>query len=171
MMPRSILIVDDIKDWREQLRSTLELNGYHIETAASYDEALKKVAYLPIGLVLVDLRLDPTDETNRDGMVLLEKLAEMRINAVVVTGYGTPDAKARAEQLEVIAVLEKSRLSKLRTVVNRIFEEMERRDMLRAQAAKKFAQGLAVGYSAEAAGYPLRPSLSDELTDVLEKSE
>jgi hypothetical protein len=38
-------------------------------------------------LVIVDLRLSPTDDSDRQGMELLKRLAEHRINSIVLTGY------------------------------------------------------------------------------------
>ncbi|RME45110.1 MAG: response regulator, partial [Caldilineae bacterium] len=162
MEQRKILVVDDVPDWREQLQDSLQRSGYEVETASSYEEAVQKIRLQSdeLGLVIVDLRLDPADEENRDGMLLLEQLAEERINALVLTGYGTPELEARANELDCIKFMEKGVIGKsldaLRSIIEAIFAEMETREQIRVEVRQKFSQGVAVGYVEEAAGYPLR---------------
>jgi DNA-binding NtrC family response regulator len=172
MIHRRILVVDDVKDWREQLQSILKRNGYKVDTAQNYREALDKIDRNPAELVIVDLRLDPVDEDNREGIQLLEMLAYKRINALVITGYGTSQLKQKAETLDVIGFLEKSvigrSLEKLKTVVNKIFSEIEERDHNQAELARKFGQGEAVDFPANAVGYPLRESLKHLIEKVLD---
>jgi CheY-like chemotaxis protein len=88
MGAKRILVVEDMPDWRDQLQATLRRDGYDINTAPSYGEALAELRRNPYDLALVDLRLSPADESNRDGMELLRDLDKVKIPAVVVTGYG-----------------------------------------------------------------------------------
>lgn len=171
MLQRTILIVDDVEDWRDQLTSILKRNGYQVDVARNYQEALKKVKHNPPELVIVDLRLDPVDEDNRDGVQLLEMLASLRINALVLTGYSDSTLKQKAETLDVIGVLEKSfiaqSLSTLKEVINEIFREIETRTQYRIEATKKFYRGEVVGFPEQAAGYPLRNALQDAIKRAL----
>ena len=173
MITRHVLIVDDATDWRDLLNASLSRLKYQVEVAADYQEALEKLETSPPELVIVDLRLDPTDESNRDGMKLLEELNKRKINALVVTGYGTSILKQRAQSLEAITFIEKSvlgrNLEKLRNIVKQIFEEMEARDNVRGRLTKEFMRGKPVGYPADAAGYPLQESLKNSIKSVLDK--
>jgi len=172
MEQRKILVVDDVTDWREQLRDSLRHSGYKVETASSYEEALQKIRAESdeLALVIVDLRLDPSDEENRDGMLLLEELAQERINALVLTGYGTPDLEKKADELHCIKFLEKGIIGKspdtLRSIIQAIFSEIEARERLRVEVRQKFSRGMAVGYVEEAAGYPLRKLAKSLNTDI-----
>ncbi|MFQ5575957.1 MAG: response regulator [Anaerolineae bacterium] len=174
MVQKSILVVDDVADWREQLKSILKRSGYQVDTAANYRQALVKINHTLAELVIVDLRLDPVDENNRDGMLLLEQLSKLRINALVITGYGTADLKEKAQTLEAISFIEKGvigkSLEKLKTIINTIFSEIEARDRNRAEVRQKFIQGEAVGFSSSAAGYPLRESLDETIEQVINGS-
>jgi len=59
--PARILIVDDEVDNRELLQIMLEWRGFHIQTAASAEEALIRAAAEPPDLMLVDLMLPGID--------------------------------------------------------------------------------------------------------------
>ncbi len=168
-MPRKkILIVDDVKDWRDQLRSILKRSGYTVDAAKTYPEALEKTHRNRPDLVIVDLRLDPTDEDNRDGMKLLEALAKQRINALVLSGYGTSALMKKAESLQAVCFLKKNiSLDTLKSVIKTIFSEVEKRELYRAKTTREFYTGKAVGYSHEAAGYPLRETLNQKIMQVV----
>ena len=173
MLHRTILIVDDAADWRDLLQASLKRSKYCVETAASYQEAMVKIAQDDIELVIVDLRLDLADEHNRDGMRLLKELHKRGINALVITGYGTSTLKRQAQSLEAITFISKTEIGrngdKLKKIVDQIFSEMEARDHARTKVTVAFARGEATGYPAEAAGYPLRESLSDSIEEILEE--
>src|SRR5688572_1303953 len=71
-MRKRILVVDDVPDWRAQLRAILE-GEYEVITADSYQSAMEVVRNRAAELVIVDLRLSPTDESDRQGMELLKQ--------------------------------------------------------------------------------------------------
>lgn len=171
MVNKNILVVDDVKDWRDQLKSILKRNGYKVDTAEDYQEAIEKIDRNPAELVIVDLRLDPVDEANRDGIRLLEQLADRRINALVITGYSTAALKEKAESLKAVSFIEKSvigkSLEKFKSIINLIFSEIEMRDKNRIEAAQKFYRGEVVGFPANATGYPLQESLNPQIKKVV----
>ena len=69
MAHETILIVEDEEDVLELVRYHLDRNGYHVETAASGEEALTKAkARLP-NLVILDLMLPGID-----GLAVCKKL-------------------------------------------------------------------------------------------------
>lgn len=173
MLSKRILIVDDSDDWRDLLEASLRRYSYQVETAADLEEAVQKLDRARIELVIVDLRLDPADEDNRDGMKLLAELNKRSINALVVTGIGTTQLKEQAVSFEAITFIEKTIIGRnkdtLRKVVDEIYQEMEARDARRAELAGAFLRGQPVGFPSDAAGYPLRKPLNDALNSVLNK--
>jgi len=130
MQSKKVLVVDDVKDWRDQLKSILKRSGYTVDAAKNYREALEKTVHNRPDLVIVDLRLDPADEDNRDGMKLLETLAKQRINALVLSGYGTSALMEKAESLQAVCFLKKNiSLNTLNSVIKIIFSEIEKRNL------------------------------------------
>ena len=98
-MRGKVLVVDDYADWRELLSGMLEREGHFVETAASLKEAL---AYIDdnkdLDLVILDIRLVETEETNEDGMRLLAEIRKRLsfTRVIMVTGYGTMETQRKA---------------------------------------------------------------------------
>ncbi len=65
-----ILLVDDNKDWREQLGGLLRENGYEVVTAKSKEEAIHRFTSEQYNLAIIDMRLDEADKNNREGVAL-----------------------------------------------------------------------------------------------------
>lgn len=149
MVSKNILVVDDMRDWRDQLEVTLRRDGYAVTAVASYGEALGELRRSEYQLVITDLRLNAADENNRDGMVLLEDLATLGIPAIVLTGYGTAELARRAfRDYGVVAFLEKKDLDlkKLRQVVRETFRSVEEREEELAELRARFLRGEIVTY-------------------------
>ena len=131
MGAKRILIVEDMPDWRDQLQATLRRDGYDVTTVPSYGEALAELRRNPYDLTLVDLRLSPADESNRDGMELLRDLAKASIPAIVVTGYGGVELARKAiEQYQAFDFMEKQTLdlNRLREVIKAAFKKAKRKE-------------------------------------------
>ncbi|MGD2272022.1 MAG: response regulator [Desulfobacterales bacterium] len=98
-MRGKVLVVDDYADWRELLSGMLEREGHFVETVASLEEAL---AYIDenkdLDLVILDIRLVETEETNEDGMRLLAEIRKRLsfTRVIMVTGYGTMETQRKA---------------------------------------------------------------------------
>jgi DNA-binding NtrC family response regulator len=142
MGAKRVLIVEDMQDWRDQLQATLRRGGYDITTVPSYGEALAELRRNPYDLALVDLRLSPADEDNRDGMELLRDLDKAKIPAVVVTGYGGVDLARKAiDQYHAFDFMEKQTLDldRLREVIRAAFKKTkEKKKDLRKLREKVF---------------------------------
>jgi len=142
MGTKRVLIVEDMQDWRDQLQATLRRGGYDITTVPSYGEALAELRRSPYDLALVDLRLSPADEDNRDGMELLRDLDKAKIPAVVVTGYGGVDLARKAiDQYHAFDFMEKQTLDldRLREVIRAAFKKTkEKKKDLRKLREKVF---------------------------------
>jgi CheY-like chemotaxis protein len=136
-----ILLVEDERVWRRKLRKILEREGYKVETAASYGEALGRLCKESFRLVVTDLRLGPKEhQKDYGGIALLDDAAERQIPTIVVTGYGTVQLARRAyEDYDVLQFLSKG------TFEARRFIEIVRQALMPAvprAAAFLFDQGI-----------------------------
>ena len=161
-MRKRILVVDDVQDWRAQLQAILrQTREYEVQTVDNYQEALEVVKRREAELVIVDLRLSPTDETDRQGMQLLEELAKYKINAIVLTGYPEQALKEEAEeQYKIFDFIDKGKLAgnfqRLRDVVREAFSLMEKKDALKNQLIHEASYLQPVSFSKDIASWPLR---------------
>jgi len=113
--PERILVVEDMPDWQGRLRDILEDEGYVVEMAASFGEALGELRRKSFDLVVVDLRLSLEYEENRSGVPLLEYVHDRQIPSIVVTGYGTVElAKEAYEKYGVFDFLDKASFDPVR---------------------------------------------------------
>lgn len=109
-----ILVVDDDASTRRTLTLIFEKDGYQVDTAASGQEALEKVARQPVDLALLDLRLP-----DMEGVELLAPFRRLYpdIALILATGYASLETAIRAlnegadvyvtKPLDVDAVLDK----------------------------------------------------------------
>jgi putative nucleotidyltransferase with HDIG domain len=88
-----ILVVDDERVIREILTDFLEMEGYHVATAADGQEAIAKLAAEPIDLVVTDLKMP-----NLGGIELIDHISKMKAQPVilVMTGFGTVETAVGA---------------------------------------------------------------------------
>ena len=98
-MRGKILIVEDFADWRELLQDLLQREGYDVKSAATLQEAQDHIDQAgDLDLAILDIRLVETDETNQDGMVLLDEIREHRsfTQVIMITGHGTMESQRKA---------------------------------------------------------------------------
>jgi DNA-binding NtrC family response regulator len=93
--PGAILIVDDEAAIRESLQTLLELEGYVVETAASGEEGLARLADQPFDLVLLDFALP-----DRNGLEILGDIRDRdpSLAVIMITAYGTVENAVKAMQ-------------------------------------------------------------------------
>jgi DNA-binding NtrC family response regulator len=159
-MRKRVLVVDDVPDWQAQLKTILK-SEYEVTTADSYETALKIVLERSIELAIVDLRLSPTDENDRQGLKLLEVLAQQRINAIVLTGYAEADAREEAEEkYNAFDFIDKSALAnnfqRILDVVREAFSLLEAKEKAKQQAIRAASALQSVSFTEDLAGWPLR---------------
>jgi len=159
-MRKRILVVDDVPDWRAQLRAILK-SEYEVETVASYEEAMEVIHKREAELVIVDLRLSPTDENNRQGMELLKQLAEHRINSIVLTGYPERALQEKAEEkFKAFDFIDKAsvagNLQRLRDVVSEVFGIIERKQEEKSKAIKAASALQSVSFPPDLSSWPAR---------------
>jgi DNA-binding NtrC family response regulator len=165
-MRKRILVVDDVPDWRTTLQAILK-NEYEVKTVDSYQAAMEVVRERSAELVIVDLRLSPTDEQDRQGMELLKQLAEHRINAIVLTGYPEKQLREEAEEkYKTFDFIDKSILAKnlqyLTDVVREAFKLLERKEKKKAEAIQAASALQTVTFSEDLSSWPLRKYRQDK---------
>ncbi len=103
MEPR-VLVVDDDQIVGQSFERVLGGKGYHVDTAMSGREAFEKYAGGHFDMVFTDLRMP-----GQDGLEVAKRIKEMNpwLPVVVVTGYGTEEAEARAKAIGVEEFLHK----------------------------------------------------------------
>jgi two-component system, chemotaxis family, CheB/CheR fusion protein len=82
-----VLLVEDNADSREMLKSWLELDGYHVESADSGARGLEKLLSNPPDVALVDIGLPEIDGYEVARRVRASAAA-CKVRLVAVTGYG-----------------------------------------------------------------------------------
>lgn len=83
-----VLLVEDDRDLRTVLRTTLEVEGLAVHTAASLAEAQALIRHTPVDLVLLDLGLP-----DGDGQTLLNELRQRRNTPVLIISAQPSDEK------------------------------------------------------------------------------
>ena len=165
-MHKRILVVDDVPDWRAQLRAILK-NEYEVTTVGSYDDAIEIIRKREAELVIVDLRLSPTDEHNRQGMQLLKYLAEHRINSIVLTGYPERRLQEEAEEkYKAFDFIDKAsvagNLQRLRDVVREAFSILERKQEEKNKKIKAASALQSVSFDPNLSSWPARKYRKDD---------
>ncbi len=130
----AILIIDDEIEIRESLQTLLEMEGYHVETAASAQQGLTSIGEHAFDLVLLDLALP-----DRNGLELLSELRsyDPQLSIIMITAYGTVENAVRAMQSGAVNFVQKpwdneKLLADVRAVVGRRRTEEENIQLKRA---------------------------------------
>ena len=86
MSKTRIMVVDDELIIRESLAGWLERDGYHVETAASGEQALEKLADAPYDIMLADIKME-----GMSGLDLLNAVnaRDLGTAVVMITAYGS----------------------------------------------------------------------------------
>jgi len=100
----SILIVDDEPGVRSSLSGVLRDEGFDVETAASGEECLDRVARSTFDIVVLDVWLPGID-----GLMTLQRLRERKVDAqaVMISGHGNIESAVRAIKMGAFDFVEK----------------------------------------------------------------
>ena len=104
MREKPILIVDDEKNIRLTLSTSLEALGVETDSAEDGKEALTKLRGKEFGLILLDIRMP-----GMDGMEVLRQVRESRpdIRIIILTAYGTIELAVEAMKLGAVDFIQK----------------------------------------------------------------
>ncbi len=86
--PQRIMVVDDERNIRKVLTIHLRNEGFAVESAGSYEEAVAKLSDTEVDLVLTDMRLP-----GKSGLAILQWVKRKRpfVPVVVITAFGSID--------------------------------------------------------------------------------
>lgn len=89
----NILIVDDLVGIRETLSMWLEMEGHHVVTAGSYEDALRESQSYSFDFAFVDLKLG-----TKDGLDLIPALLALLpwLKIIVITAYASIESAVEA---------------------------------------------------------------------------
>lgn len=135
MKLNKILIVDDDVDWQENISITLTKAGYYTEVVATGKEALQKLKEKNFDLVILDLRIPysiDSEATMRIGMEILREisLTSSVIPVITVSAFGSMEPQTVADSVVEGASLfiEKGKMNS-ELLKNRIEETLNKRSV------------------------------------------
>ena len=121
------LIVEDTSDIQESYKRSIERKAGIPIVAATYDEAIAAVKRRFFPVAIIDVRLSEDDETNVDGLRVLEFIHQVgnSTKAILITGYGSFEiAREAFKKYQVFEGLEKG--VSLATIENTIDRALQR---------------------------------------------
>jgi len=84
VVPARLLLVEENETSRHSLARLLEMDGYHVEVAATIKEALEVAARVPVDVMLSDVLLP-----DGDGLDLMRTLSDRYdVKGVAISGFG-----------------------------------------------------------------------------------
>jgi DNA-binding response OmpR family regulator len=99
-MAKTILVVDDDKDWVQMISKRLRLNGYQVEAAFDATQAIAQAIKSKIDLVLLDILMPAGD-----GVGVLENLRKnvntFNVPVIAITGLSDKRAEEAVTKLGV----------------------------------------------------------------------
>ncbi len=101
---KSVLVVDDDKEIRTWLKTTLEYQSFEVHFAVDGPSALAMLTSTPFDLVLLDIKMP-----GMDGMVVLQKVKESHpdLPIVMISGHGTIETAVEATKRGAYDFLQK----------------------------------------------------------------
>src|SRR5260221_12626864 len=95
-----ILILEDLKPWREQLVETLRHGGFYVESVSTVAEALDCLHKTFYRLLVVDIRMEEGNIGNEEGIDLLSELDKRglreTITVLIHSAYATQQRMRQA---------------------------------------------------------------------------
>ncbi|HLF28615.1 MAG TPA: response regulator [Anaerolineae bacterium] len=101
MADQWILLVDDLTEWQETLSRLLRAEGYQADVADSLSQAIQQLNARMYHLAIIDIRLQDWDETNVEGMTILDELDRRygdteAIAKIMISAYSTAEQMRQA---------------------------------------------------------------------------
>lgn len=122
-----ILVVDDLPDVRNTISGLLSDAGFDVRSASNKNDALQMLRTDKFNVAILDIRLDETDEDNKDGLFLMHEIKKQYPSTAILILTGYADVKIVREALQpnqdgdspAFGFLEKTELDQLNDYVNR----------------------------------------------------
>lgn len=108
------LVVEDTETWQGICKRNLSKVLPKIDVATNLQEAIDTIIKQFYHIAIINLSLDPQDDENRDGMVVLRKLRLLRdeTSCIVLSGTGRLEDGANALREGADEVIEKEKFDK-----------------------------------------------------------
>lgn len=96
--PGRILVVEDLADWRDEIGNALRRDGFQVEAVPTSNEARQRLAEKLYHMMVLDIRMEESDQDNVEGMELLRELNEHgeAMKIMVLSGHGTVEQMREA---------------------------------------------------------------------------
>jgi CheY-like chemotaxis protein len=112
-----LLIVDDLEKWRKELSVTLQREGFYTDSASTVSEVLQRLNETFYHLLILDIRLEDSDQNNTQGIDLLGELDKRGLSeatsVIILSAYGTQEQMRLAfKDFKVADFLSKDQLPK-----------------------------------------------------------
>jgi len=105
--PKTVLIVEDEVDWREQIfRESLENEGLIVFTAATYDESIELIDQHAFDLAVVDLNLTNVPG-NTQGAQVMRYIRDRQDTRIIVVSGSRERNQKQIEDIDYVAFIEK----------------------------------------------------------------
>ncbi|TWT32355.1 Transcriptional regulatory protein ZraR [Posidoniimonas corsicana] len=141
-----LLLVDDDRQVLESMADWLRDQGFDLDTAGGYSDALERMGAGAYDLLLSDIRLQ-----DGDGFDLLERSLRQwpQTQVILLTGYGTPDSAIEAVRAGAFDYLTKPLMDdELLMSIERALSQrkvVEENNSLKAELEKKYGLSGVVG--------------------------
>lgn len=175
-----VLVVDNLQQWRDALVEMLRDSDYHADAAATIAEALQQLDNSFYHVLIADIRMEETDESNIDGMYLLGELDKRGLSeaskVIMLSAYGTKEQmRTSFKDFKVADFLSKDNFNKqifLESVRQAFLEQVNINLALEvlSEPRSKLEQvviALGIGSNKLKRGSPLHSQLTAELDDLL----
>lgn len=97
-----VLIVDDESRWRETPAKVLQRGGFDVATFENIHDALDAIVSDIFHVLVLDIRMQDFDESNTEGMQMLEKLSNLHVGVgremqvIMLSAHGTKEQMRKA---------------------------------------------------------------------------
>lgn len=121
-MDKNILVVDDELSMREFLEILLAEEGYHVQTAANCDDAIKLFGNKGVPLVITDLKMP-----GESGIELLRKVKDVlpETEVIMMTAYASTDSAVEAMKCGAYDYIVKPfKIDEIKLLINKAFEKI-----------------------------------------------
>ncbi len=104
VIARRILVVDDEASIRDLCARVLRRNGFHVTMATTGEEAVHHLQHESFDLVITDIRMPGISGVD---VLTIAKALHPSIAVILITGFGTTETLARANQSSADRILTK----------------------------------------------------------------